>query len=183
MPDARVLVVEDNEEVAEMLVVFFGSRGLKVSVAGDGKTALRQIREWLPTVILLDVGLPDIDGYDLFRKFRQSVRTRYIPVIFLTRRSRKTDRIAGLELGADDFITKPFDLEELFLRAQNAVDRAARENLTDPHTGLPAGEVAREAVDVGVRLSKAQLLQHREAAEDIVVQGRVGSLEEITALA
>ena len=142
----RVLIVEDNEEVAEMLVVFFGSRGLKVTMAGDGDTALRQIRDALPNLILLDVGLPDIDGYELFKRFRQSVRTRYIPVIFLTRRSRKTDRIAGLELGADDFITKPFDLEELFLRVQNAVDRAERENLTNPHTGLPAGQLAREAV-------------------------------------
>ena len=146
MPDARVLVVEDNEEVAEMLVVFFGSRGLKVTVAGDGHTALRQIRDSLPTLILLDVGLPDIDGYELFKKFRQSARTRYIPVIFLTRRSRKTDRIAGLELGADDFITKPFDLEELYLRVQNAVDRAARENMTNPHTGLPGERAAREAM-------------------------------------
>src|SRR4029450_8699318 len=104
MPEPRVLVVEDNEEVAEMLVVCFGSRGLKVTVAGDGHTALRQIRDSLPSLILLDVGLPDIDGYELFRQFRQSVRPRFIPVIFLTRRSRKSDRIAGLELGADDFI-------------------------------------------------------------------------------
>ena len=161
MPDARVLVVEDNEEVAEMLVVFFGSRGLKVTVAGDGVSALRQIRDSLPTLILLDVGLPDIDGYDLFKKFRQSVRTRYIPVIFLTRRSRLTDRIAGLELGADDFITKPFDLEELFLRVQNAVDRAARENLTNPHTGLPAGEAAREAVAAAKKAPSQAVLQFK----------------------
>jgi GGDEF domain-containing protein len=92
------------------------------------------------------VGLPDVDGYELFKKFRQSARSRYIPVIFLTRRSRKSDRIAGLQLGADDFITKPFDLEELFLRVQNAVKRAERENLSDPRTGLPAGKVAREEV-------------------------------------
>lgn len=74
------------------------------------------------------------------------MRTRYIPVIFLTRRSRKSDRIACLQIGADDFITKPFDLEELYLRAQNAVRRAERENLSDPHTGPPAGKVAREEV-------------------------------------
>src|SRR5262245_37051401 len=146
MTDARVLVVEDNDEVAQMLVLFFGSRGLKVTIAVDGGEALEKIREALPTVILLDVGLPDVDGYELFRKFRQSARSRYIPVIFLTRRSRKSDRIAGLQLGADDFITKPFDLEELYLRVQNAVDRAERENLSDPRTGLPAGQVVREEV-------------------------------------
>jgi len=144
MTEARVLVVEDNDEVAQMLVLFFGSRGLKVTVAVDGASALQRIRDALPTVILLDVGLPDYDGYELFKKFRQSARSRYIPVIFLTRRSRKSDRIAGLQMGADDFITKPFDLEELFLRVQNAVRRAERENLSDPRTGLPAGRVVRE---------------------------------------
>ncbi len=147
MTEARVLVVEDNDEVAQMLVLFFGSRGLKVTVAADGATALRTIREVLPTLILLDVGLPDIDGYELFKKFRQSVRSRHIPVIFLTRRSRKSDRLAGLQMGADDFITKPFDLEELFLRVQNAVKRAERENLSDPRTGLPGVRVAREEVE------------------------------------
>ena len=146
MTDARVLVVEDNDEVAQMLVLFFGSRGLKVIIAVDGASALEKIRDALPTVILLDVGLPDIDGYELFKKFRQSARSRYIPVIFLTRRSKKSDRIAGLQLGADDFITKPFDLEELYLRVQNAVTRAERENLSDPRTGLPAGQVVREEV-------------------------------------
>ena len=179
MSEARVLVVEDNDEVAEMLVVFFGSRGLKVTTASDGQSALRKIRDALPTLILLDVGLPDIDGYDLFKKFRQSVRTRYIPVIFLTRRSRKTDRIAGLELGADDFITKPFDLEELFLRVQNAVDRAARENLTNPHTGLPAGQVAREAVAVAKKAPNQVVLQfklrHTGDFRDLLRRaGRVG---------
>lgn len=146
MAEARLLIVEDNEEVAQMLVTFFGSRGVKVTIAPNGASALKLTRQNLPNLILLDAGLPDIDGYELFRKFRQSVRTRYIPIIFLTHRSRKADRIAGLELGADDFITKPFDLEELYLRVQNAVARAVRENLCNPHTGLPAGKYAREEV-------------------------------------
>ena len=129
----RLLIVEDNEEVADMLVLFFGGRGLKVSIAPDGETALTQIREHLPSLILLDVGLPDMDGYELFRRFRQGVRTRYIPVIFLTRRTRKADRIAGLQMGADDFVTKPFDLEELFLRVQNAATRAETQETPNLH--------------------------------------------------
>jgi len=146
MRDARLLIVEDNDEVAQMLILFFGSRGLKVSVAVDGATALQLVRESLPNLILMDVGLPDMDGYELFKLIRQGVRTRYIPVIFLTRRGKKSDRIAGLQLGADDFITKPFDLEELYLRVQNGISRAERENLSDPHTGLPAAKIAREEV-------------------------------------
>jgi DNA-binding response OmpR family regulator len=151
MSDARLLIVEDNDEVAQMLVLFFGARGLKVAAAPDAATALAMVREAPPNLILLDVGLPDMDGYELFKQFRQSVRSRFIPVIFLTRRSRKSDRIAGLQLGADDFITKPFDLEELYLRVQNAVARAVRENLSNPHTGLPAGAIAREAVAAAAR--------------------------------
>jgi DNA-binding response OmpR family regulator len=147
MPDARLLIVEDNEEIAQMLTLFLGARGYKVSLAPDGATALRTVREFLPHLILLDVGLPDIDGYEVLQRFRGNARTSYIPVIFLTQRTKKMDKIAGLKLGADDFITKPFDLEELFLRVQNAVARADREKLTDPHTGLPAGRAVREQVE------------------------------------
>jgi len=119
------------------------------------------IRDAPPTLILLDVGLPDVDGYELFKKFRQSVRSRYIPVIFLTRRSKKSERMAGLQLGADDFITKPFDLEELYLRVQNAVKRAERENLSDPRTGLPAGKVAREEVAAARGLANRVVCEYK----------------------
>ena len=159
MRESRLLIVEDNEEIAQMLVLFLGSRGYKVSVAPDGAAARQTVREFLPNLILLDVGLPDTDGYELLKEFRQNVRTRYIPAIFLTQRSKKADRIAGLQLGADDFITKPFDLEELYLRVQNAVIRSDRENLSDPNTGLPAGKVAREEV------AAAQTSPNRTAIE------------------
>jgi DNA-binding response OmpR family regulator len=167
MKDARVLIVEDNDEVAQMLVLFFSARGLKVSVAQDGATALRLIGDAPPNVILLDVGLPDIEGYELFERFRQRVRSRHIPVIFLTRRSRKSDRLAGLQLGADDFISKPFDLEELYLRVHNAVARAVRENLCNPHTGLPGSTLTGEALAAADgRLDRAILRFHlRHAAE------------------
>jgi len=146
MSEARLLIVEDNEEVGQMLALFFGSRGFKVALAEDGASALAEAREFLPSLLLLDVGLPDTDGYDLFKKFRESARTRHIPAIFLTRRGKKADKITGLTLGADDFITKPFDLEELFLRVQNAIARAQRDHLSDAHTGLPSGQMARDQI-------------------------------------
>jgi len=161
MSNARLMIVEDNEEVAQMLVLFLGSRGYKVSAAPDGAAARRVVREALPNLILMDVGLPDTDGYELLREFRQSLRTRYIPAIFLTQRNKKSDRLIGLELGADDFITKPFDLEELFLRVQNAVQRATRENLSDPHTGLPTGRVAREEMAAAKAQSDRAVLEFR----------------------
>jgi DNA-binding response OmpR family regulator len=159
MDGARVLIVEDTEEVAEMLVLFLGSRGFKVTIAPDGETALKLVREVLPNLIMLDVGLPDTDGYTLFSQFREIGRTRYIPVLFLTRRNKKSDKIAGLQLGADDYITKPFDLEELYLRVQNCVNRALRDHLSDPNTGLPTGPVTRE------ELAKAKGKADRAALE------------------
>ncbi len=161
MNEARLLIIEDNEEIAQMLVLFLGSRGYKVTIAPDGATALQSIREVLPNLLLMDVGLPDTDGYSLLTRFRQSPRTRYIPAIFLTQRSKKMDRLTGLQLGADDFITKPFDLEELYLRVQNAVARAQRENLNDPQTGLPAGQVAREEMQAGYNRPDRAVLDFR----------------------
>jgi DNA-binding response OmpR family regulator len=144
MPNARLLVVEDNDEIAQMMTLFLGSRGFKVSVAGDATTALEMVRESLPDLILLDVGLPDVNGYELLRRLRQDPRTRHLPAMFVTQRKLKPDRITGLQLGADDFITKPFDPDELGLRVQNLLARAARENLVNPHTSLPGQKVTLE---------------------------------------
>ncbi len=186
MDGARVLIVEDTEEVAEMLVLFLGSRGLKVTVATDGETALKLVREVLPNLIMLDVGLPDTDGYTLFTKFREINRTRYIPVLFLTRRNKKSDKIAGLQLGADDYITKPFDLEELYLRVQNCVTRALRDHLSDPHTGLPTGPIAREELSKikgrGDRAALEFRLQRLSEFRDLYGSLPVADLLRYTAL-
>jgi two-component system catabolic regulation response regulator CreB len=144
MSDRRLLIVEDTQEIAEMLALFFDGRGFQTWIAPTGAQALELGRQKMPHLILLDVGLPDTDGYSLFREIRSSARLRYIPIIFLTKRTKKSDRLAGLELGADDYINKPFDLEELFLRVQNAIQRAARESLTDPRTGLPSATIVRQ---------------------------------------
>ncbi|MBI3362202.1 MAG: response regulator, partial [Chloroflexi bacterium] len=110
----------------------------------SGARAMGLGRKIIPSLILLDVGLPDTDGYTLFKEFRAVTRLRYTPIIFVTKRSRREERLAGLELGADDYIHKPFDLEELFLRVQNAINRAARESLADPRTGLPSAIIVRQ---------------------------------------
>jgi DNA-binding response OmpR family regulator len=144
MTKPRILIVEDNVEVAEMLNFFFSSHGYEVLVAYDGETAIRTCRTDLPSLVLLDVGLPDIDGFTVCRQLRQTARARHLPIIFATKRDRKADKMEGLSLGADDFIAKPFDLEELFLRVQNAISRSARNSLTDPRTGLPALEAVRQ---------------------------------------
>jgi PleD family two-component response regulator len=112
-----------------------------VDVALRGSDALEKTRHVMPHLIVLDINLPDIDGYEVCRRLRLSTRTSHIPVIFLTQRDERSDRLQGLELGADNYITKPFDIEELKLYVQNAIARSERESLTDPQTGLPAGRL------------------------------------------
>jgi PleD family two-component response regulator len=127
-----------------LLRIYFDSQGYKVSVAPKGKDALQVCRRDLPNVIVLDIQLPDIDGYEVCRRLRANLRTSHIPILFLTQRDERHDRIQGLELGADDYITKPFDIDEVKLRVQNAIKRAQWENLTNPTTRLPSGKLIEE---------------------------------------
>jgi len=144
MGKARILVVEDDLDIANMLQIYFSSQGYEVEIAPRGFDALEKTRQSMPHLIVLDIMLPDIDGYEVCRRLRTSTRTSHIPVIFLTQKDERSDRLQGLELGADDYITKPFDIEELRLRVQNAIRRAERESLTDPRSGLPAGRLIEE---------------------------------------
>ncbi len=144
MSKARILVVEDDLDIANMLQIYFSSQGYDVDIAPRGSDALEKTRQSMPHLIVLDIMLPDIDGYEVCRRLRTSIRTSHIPVIFLTQKDERSDRLQGLELGADDYITKPFDIEELRLRVQNAIRRAERESLTDPRSGLPAGRLIEE---------------------------------------
>jgi PleD family two-component response regulator len=144
MSKSRILVVEDDFDISNMLRIYFQSQGYEVSVAPAGEDALEMCRHRLPNIIVLDIMLPDMDGYDVCRKLRGSLRTSHIPIIFLTQKDERSDKIRGLELGADDYITKPFDVEELKLKVKNAIDRAAYESLTNPTTGLPSGQLIEE---------------------------------------
>ena len=141
MNNARLLIVEDDPDISNMLRIYFGSQGYQVDVAQRGKDALEKTRAVMPHLIVLDIMLPDIDGYEVCRNLRTTTRTSHIPVIFLTQKDERSDRLQGLELGADDYITKPFDIEELKLRVQNAIARSERESLTDPQSGLPSGRL------------------------------------------
>ena len=144
MSSGRILVVEDDFDISNMLRIYFSGQGYDVRVAPRGGDALEMCRQQLPNLIVLDIMLPDMDGYAVCKELRTTTRTKHIPIIFLTQKDERSDKIAGLQLGADDYITKPFDIEELKLRVQNAIDRARRENLTDPITGLPAAKLIEE---------------------------------------
>ncbi len=141
MSKARLLVVEDDKDISDMLKIYFTGLGYDVDVAPRGEEGLNMTRQLMPHLIVLDIMLPDIDGYEVCRRLRINTRTSHIPVIFLTQKDERSDKLQGLELGADDYITKPFDIEELRLRVQNAIARAERESLTDPQSGLPSGRL------------------------------------------
>ena len=141
MSPGRMMIVEDDPDISNMLRIYFQQQGYEVAVAQRGEDALEMCRQQLPHIIVLDIMLPDMDGYDVCRELRGNLRTSHIPIIFLTQKDERSDKIHGLELGADDYITKPFDLEELKLRVKNAMARAQYESLTNPTTGLPSGRL------------------------------------------
>lgn len=144
MGKARLLVVEDDIDIGNMLKIYFSGMDFDVDVAVRGSDALEKTKHALPHLIVLDIMLPDIDGYEVCRNLRTNMRTSHIPVIFLTQKDERSDKLQGLELGADDYITKPFDIEELKLRVQGAIRRSERESLTDPRSGRPAGRLIEE---------------------------------------
>jgi DNA-binding response OmpR family regulator len=140
----RLLIVEDDFDIATMLQIYFGSLGYEADLAPRGLEALEKTRQKMPHLIVLDIMLPDIDGYEVCHCLRTQTRTSHIPIIFLTQKDERSDKLQGLELGADDYVTKPFDIEELRLRVQNAIGRSERERLTDPRTNLPTGQLIEE---------------------------------------
>ena len=148
MTKGRILVVEDDIDISNMLRIYFSGQGYEVQVAPRGGDALTMTRKQLPNLIVLDIMLPDMNGYDVCRELRTTTRTSHIPIIFLTQKDERSDKIQGLELGADDYITKPFDIEELKLRVQNAIAAANRQTQIDSKSNLPTGRLIGAANNV-----------------------------------
>lgn len=140
----KLLIVEDDLDVADMLNAYFRVQGYEVFTVNWGEDGIRACQASRPDLVILDIRLPDIDGYEVARQLRSNRRTADIPIIFLTEKRERSDRLQGLELGADDYITKPFDIQELRLRVRNAVMRARQDSLTNPVTGLPEGVLVDE---------------------------------------
>src|SRR6195952_929546 len=118
----RVLVVDDEQTLAELLTMALRYEGWEVRSANDGLSAVRSVREFRPDVVVLDVMLPDIDGLEVLRRLRADASD--VPVLFLTARDAVEDRIAGLTAGGDDYVTKPFSLEEGVARLRGLMRRA-----------------------------------------------------------
>jgi two-component system, OmpR family, response regulator len=131
-PEARLLVVEDEPNIRELLATSLRFAGFEVHVAGDGATALKQAAEHEPDLVVLDVMLPDMDGFTVTRKLRGS--GRLLPIVFVTARDSLEDKIKGLTVGGDDYVTKPFSLEEVIARIRAVLRRTRGEQDNDQAT-------------------------------------------------
>jgi two-component system phosphate regulon response regulator PhoB len=131
MRPPRILVVEDEPAIAELIAVNLRHNGFAPVVVGDGEAAQRDLDAVLPDAILLDWMLPGESGASLARRWRKDPRTRAVPILMLTARSDEADKVQGLDAGADDYITKPFSVQELLARIRAVLRRRSPEIATD----------------------------------------------------
>ena len=161
----RVLIVEDEEALIEPLKYNFTKEGYIVDTALDGEIALDKIFNKPPELILLDWMLPKISGIDLCKRIRNNKETKNIPIIMLTARGEENDRIQGLEMGADDYVTKPFSINELLARAKAVIKRArpifAEEKITfcDISLNVATHKVFREDKEIKLGPTEFNLLR------------------------
>ncbi len=120
---AKILVVDDEPDALELIEFNLKAAGFEVVTAADGEVALRQARSHVPDLILLDLMLPEVDGLEVCKILRRDSATSSIPIIMVTAKAGEVDRVLGLELGADDYVTKPFSPRELVLRVKNLLRR------------------------------------------------------------
>lgn len=138
MSKGTILFIEPDDDIRKMLDIYFTGLGYQVVVVTTAHEGLSAVGKILPNSIVFELDLPDMDGYELWRRLRTTRHSRHIPIIFLTTRSQYNNRIGSIEVGADDYITKPFDIEEMKLRIQNQIRQPARERIINLVTGLPA---------------------------------------------
>ncbi|WP_281199181.1 phosphate regulon transcriptional regulator PhoB [Hyphomonas adhaerens] len=176
----QVLVVEDEDALATLLQYNLEKEGYQVSVAGDGEDALIQAEETTPDLVLVDWMLPKVSGIEVCRRLRGRQETANVPIIMLTARGEETDRVRGLDTGADDYVVKPFSMTELFARIR-AVLRRIRPGLAEDV--ITAGDITMDRVAHRVKRSDREI--HLGPTEfrllDYLMQhpGRVFSREQL----
>jgi diguanylate cyclase (GGDEF)-like protein len=143
---ATILVADDEPHIRCILQYLLEQEGYDVVVAADGEDALREVDRCVPDLVLLDVMMPRLDGFSVLRSIRASLETARLPVILLTAKGHSSEKVQGLRGGANDYIIKPFDQEELLLRIHNMLEHARAQREANPLTGLPGNlAIAREA--------------------------------------
>lgn len=153
MSSDTVLIVDDEAHIVELARMYLEQEGFRVDTAGDGRTALEKIAHDPPAVLVLDLMLPEVDGWEVCRQIRSGTTAPDLPIIMLTARDDDVDKIVGLELGADDYVTKPFNPRELVARVKALLRRVKRHER--PGTPIRVGDLtidpARREVTVAGR--------------------------------
>jgi diguanylate cyclase (GGDEF)-like protein len=150
MPES-ILVVDDDPDIARFVEVNLRSAGYEVSVAGDGEEALERAAEIRPDLVLLDVMMPRLDGFEVAQRLRKNPQTANTSIIMLTAKALSSDKVTGLQSGADDYIIKPFDPIELLARVKGTLRRAKEMRNLSPLTGLPGNIRIQEEIERQVR--------------------------------
>ncbi|MFN8023147.1 MAG: response regulator transcription factor [Acidimicrobiales bacterium] len=148
-PERTIVIVEDDPNIADLVDLYLREAGFRVLQAAAGERGLELIAQHRPVLAVLDVGLPDIDGFEVCRRIRNQATTAALPVLFLTARDGEIDRVLGLELGADDYVTKPFSPRELVARVKAILRRGAA-------AGAPAAEQTTFEVGDGIVIDVAR---------------------------
>lgn len=181
MAKSKILIVDDEQDVTELLEFNLRQAGYEVISAEDGATALRKAREATPDLILLDVMLPEMDGTEVCKQLRRDPTTARIPIIMLTAKAAEIDRVLGLELGADDYVTKPFSPRELVLRVRGLLRRGQPTDEPQEviHVGDLVVDIPRHQVTVkgkGIDLTATEFKLITTLAQR---RGRVQSREQL----
>lgn len=137
----RILIVEDEPDIANLIAYNLRREGFEVLIAGEGRQALQLVRSHPPLLILLDLMLPDLGGLEVCRRLKQGEKTSAIPVIMVTAKGEETDVVVGLEMGADDYVVKPFSVKELMARVRAVLRRPAAEQEERSRTRIEAGAI------------------------------------------
>jgi len=136
MAKQKILVIEDEEDILALIYYNLGKEGFQVSTATSGEAGLEQARHEMPDLVVLDLMLPGMSGLEVCRKLKQNNATARIPVIMLTARGEETDIVAGLEIGSDDYVTKPFSHKVLAARIRSVLRRASEEPVEDTNSPI-----------------------------------------------
>ena len=153
MSNERILVVDDEANIVDLVTLYLEREGFRVDSAFDGATALDMIREDEPALVVLDIMLPEVDGFEVCRQTRANSE---VPIIMLTARDEDIDKIVGLELGADDYLTKPFNPRELVARVKAILRRMDRAERSDDKP-LTVGDVSIDPARREVRVAEEEV--------------------------
>lgn len=180
---ARILVVEDDREIVDVLRRTLRADGFTVEGVGDGAAALETAPDFLPDLVILDLGLPDMDGEEVCRELRLGQETARVPILMLTARTELDDRVSGLDSGADDYLTKPFEREEILARIRALLRRtpprgSAVLKVGNLRLAPDAREVSRDGREIDLTKTEFELLEYLMRNERLVIS-RETLLEEV----